>query len=325
MSNQIVAINNTGLSLNEFQNTLKSVLATPVKSKPYTAQITRETPSAFVFLIDQSGSMKEKIDYRNEKISKAEAVTLIVNETLNDVLNRCQKDSEVRDYFEIALIGYGGKDREQANFAWEGALADKTFVKIAELATTFISQEIITIETNMRGRVIQTQKPIKKWISPLAQSLTPMRHALEMCGQLLEDWLIRYQHKDIFPPIVINITDGEATDGKEKELMQAANRIKNLHTVDGNVLLLNVHLSDAGNTPILFPTYAQELPDDEHAQLLFKMSSDMPSIFNNDIARLTGKDTAGAYSGMAFNADAKSLVSMMQIGTNTAMGKTQAG
>lgn len=321
--NNIIPINNTGLSLSEFQSTLKTVLATPVKSKPYTAQITRETPSAFVFLIDQSGSMKEKIEYRNEKISKAEAVTLIVNETLNDVLNRCQKDTEVRDYFEIALIGYGGKSSDKANFAWEGTLSEKTFVKIAELATTFISQEIISVEANVRGRKVQNQKSIKKWISPLAQSLTPMCHALEMCGELLEDWLIRYQHKDIFPPIVINITDGEATDGKEKELMQAANRIKNLHTVDGNVLLLNIHLSDAGSTPILFPTYSNELPDDEHAQLLFKMSSDMPSIFNNDIARLTGKDTAGAYSGMAFNADAKSLVSMMQIGTYTSIGRTQ--
>jgi hypothetical protein len=321
--NNIVPINNTGLTTTEFQNTLKMVLATPVKSKTYTAQITRETPSAFVFLIDQSGSMEGKIAYRNQSISKAEAVALIINETLNDILNRCQKADEVRDYFEIAVIGYGGQDGEKANFAWEGNLVDRTFVKISELANYFLSQDIITIENNIRGRIVQQQKSIKKWINPLAKKRTPMRHAFEMCAELLEDWLIRYKNKDIFPPIVINITDGEATDAKEKELMQAANRIKQLHTVDGNVLLLNIHLSAADDTPVLFPTYSHELPNNEYAQLLFNLSSDMPTIFNSDIARFTQKDSAGAYTGMAFNADANALVKMMQIGTYTSIGRTQ--
>lgn len=322
MSN-IVAINNSGLSTSEFQSTLQRVLATPVKKQTYTAQITRETPSAFVFLIDQSGSMNGKIEYRNNSMSKAEAVALIINETLNDILNRCQKADEVRDYFEIAVIGYGGKDSEKANFAWEGNLSDRTFVKISELANNAISQETIEVETNIRGRIVKSQKSIKKWINPLATKLTPMKNAFEMCAELLEDWLVRYKNKDIFPPIVINITDGEATDAKEMELMQAANRIKQLHTVDGSALLMNIHLSDAGTQSVLFPTYANELPDDEYAQLLFKLSSDMPTIFNVDIARTINKDSAGAYTGMAFNADANALVKMMQIGTYTSIGRTQ--
>lgn len=322
MSN-IVAINNSGLSTSEFQSTLQRVLATPVKKQTYTAQITRETPSAFVFLIDQSGSMNGKIEYRNNSMSKAEAVALIINETLNDILNRCQKADEVRDYFEIAVIGYGGKDSEKANFAWEGNLTNRTFVKISELANNAISQETIEVETNIRGRIVKSQKSIKKWINPLATKLTPMKNAFEMCAELLEDWLVRYKNKDIFPPIVINITDGEATDAKEMELMQAANRIKQLHTVDGSALLMNIHLSDAGTQSVLFPTYANELPDDEYAQLLFKLSSDMPTIFNVDIARTINKDSAGAYTGMAFNADANALVKMMQIGTYTSIGRTQ--
>lgn len=322
MSN-IVTINNSGLSTSEFQSTLQSVLAAPVKKQTYTAQITRETPSAFVFLIDQSGSMDGKILYRNEKMSKAEAVALIINETLNDILNRCQKADEVRDYFEIAVIGYGGKDSEKANFAWEGSLANNYFVKISELATNFISQEIVRVESNIRGRIVSNQKSIKKWINPLAAKLTPMRHAFEMCAELLEDWLVRYKNKDIFPPIVINITDGEATDAKEMELMQAANRIKQLHTFDGNVLLMNIHLSDVDTQPVLFPTYVNELPNDKHAQLLFNLSSDMPTIFNVDISRAINKDSTGAYTGMAFNADANALVKMMQIGTYTSIGRTQ--
>lgn len=323
MSNQLTPINNTGLSQSEFSNALQQALKLPFKNKTYTAQITRDSPSAFIFLLDQSGSMSEKISFRNEKISKSEAVALIVNETLNDIINRCQKADEVRDYFEIAVIGYGGKNQDKANFAWEGSLESKTFVSTSALATSFLSKKDIEFEQNIRGMIVKEKKPFRTWIRPLAEKLTPMRHALQLTAELLEDWLVRHRNKDIFPPIVINITDGEATDGKEKELIQAAHRIKDLHTTDGNVLLLNVHLSSAANTSVLFPTYSHELPNNEYAQLLFKMSSDMPAVYNSDIARYTGRDTSGAYTGMAFNADAKALISMMQIGTLTSMGKTQ--
>lgn len=90
----------------------------------YTAEISRESPSAVVFLVDQSGSMDSAFDGTQ---SKAEVVARILNELLETLISRCQKsEPEPRDYFDIALIGYGGASSKEANFLWEGALSGRT-------------------------------------------------------------------------------------------------------------------------------------------------------------------------------------------------------
>ena len=45
----------------------------------------------------------------------------------------------------------------------------------------------------------------------IANGGTPMCHALGMATSLLQSWTS--QHANSFPPVVINISDGEATDG----------------------------------------------------------------------------------------------------------------
>ena len=59
---------------------LQQALQTPLKARPYSASIMRQNPTAFVFLIDQSGSMGEPTQYRGQTCSKAEAVAQIVNQ-----------------------------------------------------------------------------------------------------------------------------------------------------------------------------------------------------------------------------------------------------
>jgi len=312
------------MSPSDFQSALRDALSVTVKTRPYTAQITRDTPSAFVFLIDQSGSMKNNITFRGQKTSKAEAVAMIVNETLREILNRCQKTDTIRDYFDIALLGYG-KRSEQDVFAWSGALKGKKFVKPSELKQFFLREEEVVTEKTVRGNVILDKKTIKTWLEPVAEGLTPMNYALNTAASILEEWIVLHRGKDVFPPVVINISDGEATDAKEAELLESAQRIKKLRTTDGNVLLMNVHLSDADGNPVLFPNNADMLPEDDYAELLFNMSSEMPVRFNKDIAGITNIDSNGIYVGMAFNADANKLIQMMQIGTNTPLGNLAPG
>ena len=51
-----------------------------------TAQITRNTPTAFIFMIDQSVSMKRKTMLYGEELTMAEAVARIVNNQINDLV-----------------------------------------------------------------------------------------------------------------------------------------------------------------------------------------------------------------------------------------------
>ena len=59
-----------------------------------------------------------------------------------------------------------------------------------------------------------------------------------MAKGILEGWLA--QHPNCHPPIVVNITDGAATDGNP---LVPADELKNLKSSEGNVLLYNIHLS----------------------------------------------------------------------------------
>jgi len=325
MSN-LQPIDNQSLSRSpEFIKQLQDAIAVQVKSKPYTAYITRKTPSAFVFLIDQSGSMADKVKTPSgEWIAKAEWLTLAVNKILNDILDRCTKGTEIRDYFELAVIGYGGESAEKANFAWEGALAAKQWVGISELAQNYVSISEDTTVQNIRGKEVSVTKKRRLWVRSQAKYRTPMNHALTMATELLEEWIVRHQGLDVYPPTVINITDGQLTDATFGEVLKTARRIKELHTHDGHVLFFNLHVASSAQESILFPSRKEELPtEDSFAHLLFDMSSDMPALYHNEISRMSNSDLSSSYTGMAYNASIDKIIQMMNIGTSTTMRQIQ--
>ena len=324
MSN-IQPTGNQSLTRNtDFFRQLQEALKVQVKSRPYTAYITRKTPSAFIFLIDQSGSMAGNIpDNLGGVTTKAEKLTYAVNKILNDILDRCQKGSEVRDYFELAIIGYGGESPEKANLAWTGKLKGKTWVTIPELSESFLYEKVEEVEKNIRGKLVLTPEKMKYWIEPLAKTLTPMNNAFELAADLLEEWIVQHQNLDIYPPTVINVTDGELTDAPFEAILKTAARIKGLHTRDGNVLLLNLHLSSEAEEPVYFPGSKRGLPDNKFAHLLFDLSSDLPEVFQNEIAKFKGEDRQGAFTGMAFNGTMDKIIQIMNIGTSTTSGRIQ--
>ncbi|WP_420149478.1 hypothetical protein [Spirosoma sp.] len=300
----------------QWQQTLTDALKTPIKTRPYTALITRTTPTAFVLLIDQSESMAGEVLFNGITCSKADAVAQVVNQILWEMLLRCQKGDDIRHYYDVALVGYGGQSETDANLLMQ-APTGRRFLTPDELKAAAVRDEAIQQTKTIRGQTITTiiKRPV--WVEPVANSLTPMKSALELAESLVQEWIVTYQGKDVYPPTVINITDGAASDAIADELLAVSNRIKALYTMDGNTLLFNVHLSDVSTEPLLFPSRAADLPADTFAQLLYDMSSSLPTSYNPDIAQLTGKDAAGAYTGFCFNADVNALVKFMNIGTPT--------
>lgn len=312
------------ISHNELQTLLNKALELPIKQNPYTSQITRSEPTAIVFLVDQSGSMGSEMEFRGEAMQKSEAVALIINELFDTLISRCKKSEGVRDYFDVALIGYGGRNDEEANLLWEGELEGREFVKISELDQNFLEEQEINVEQLIRGQIKKTTRKIKTWINPIANGLTPMNYALQLAGDLLEKWIAASYGKDQFPPLIFNITDGEATDGGDDDsiLLNSAERIKNLHTTDGYVLLINIHLSEENEKSIIFPSSFKELPVDYNAEVLYNMSSEMPKTFCQQIAQMKKTDCMSKYIGMAYNADMAGLLQILTIGTNTAFNQT---
>jgi hypothetical protein len=270
----------------------------------YTAEISRSNPSAFLFLIDQSGSMDDPFGGENTR-RKADGVADAINRLLQNLVIKCAKSEGVRDYYEVGVIGYG----DSVGPAFGGALAGKDLVPISQIADSpaRVDERTKRVDDGAGGLVDQRVKfPI--WFDPVAHGGTPMCEALRQAHAVLSTWL--QEHPECFPPIVINITDGESTDG---DPTQPAETLKSLASQDGNLLLFNVHLSSQRAAPVEFPSETAGLPD-KYAQLLFSISSPLPD-YMRAVASQEGYAVGDGTRGFVFNADMVSVIRFLDIGT----------
>jgi hypothetical protein len=274
---------------------------------PYSAEISRANPTCFVFLVDQSGSMLEPFAGQADK-RKADGVADAINRLLQNLVLKCAKADGVRDFFHIGLIGYGGR----VSSAFSGALAGKKLVKISELAVNPLRVEQRTRKVDDRaGGLVDQKFKFPVWFESKPAGKTPMCAALATAQKYLEGFLAEFP--DCYPPLVINITDGEASDGNP---LDAARDLQKLASEDGSVLLFNAHISDKRSRPIEFPSDEAALPD-KFAQLLFRMTSPLPPRLL-DAARGDGFAVAPEARGFVFNADLVAIVRFLDIGTRVA-------
>jgi hypothetical protein len=273
----------------------------------YQAEISRVNPSCFLFLIDQSGSMADPFGAGEIAKRKADGVADAINKLLQNLVIKCAKAEGIRDYFHVGVIGYGAR----LGPAFGGALAGRDLIPINEVANmpVRIEERAKKVDDGAGGLVDQSVKfPV--WFEAVANGGTPMCQALTMAKSILQNWLA--QHPDCFPPVAINITDGEATDGNPLSLAQS---VRDLASSDGNVLLFNLHLSSHKATPIVFPDSESNLPD-EFARLLFNMSSHLTD-YMRSLAQQEGFSVSESTRGFAFNADIVSVIQFLDIGTRT--------
>jgi hypothetical protein len=273
----------------------------------YEKAISRDQPTAFLFAIDHSYSMDEPIGgaYGSGK-RKADAVADALNRVLYELTVRCGREEGVRDYFDIAVVGYGNGAIKPV---LAGPLAERDFVPISELADAplRIEDRQRHVDDGAGGTVTETVRfPI--WVEPDASGNTPMCAALSHLEGLVSTWV--NEHNDSFPPIVLNITDGEATDGSPEP---GASTIQQIATDDGNALVFNLHLSSNPNQPVHYPDSETHLADD-YAKQLFRMSSVLPAKLRS-VAMKEGFSVTDVSRGFAFNADIASVVKFLDIGT----------
>lgn len=270
---------------------------------PYIAEVSRKNPSCFIFLIDRSGSMSEAIGGGAGK-RKADGVADAINRLLQNLCIKCSKGEEIRNYYEVGVIGYGSV----VGPAFSGSLQGRSLVTISEIANApaRIEDRVKKVDDGAGGLAEQRVK-FQVWFDPMADGGTPMAEALSQAHALLAEWT--KQHQSSYPPIVINISDGEANTPVSVE----AAALTRLSTTDGNVLLLNCHISAYDGAPILFPDSVAGLPDD-FARMLFEISSPLPDNLKA-AARSEGFNVGENAKGFAFNAELAGLIRFLDIGT----------
>jgi hypothetical protein len=275
----------------------------------YSAEISRSNPTALIFLLDQSSSMREPFGRQPEK-SKADGVADALNRLLQNLALKCAKADGIRDFFHIAMIRYGGN----VESAFGGSLAGQTLVPISQIANNPLRVEVRTRRVDDgAGGLLEQEVKFPVWYEARPTGKTPMSKALWLAKEYLR--LFLGAHSDCFPPLVINITDGQPTDGDPSK---AAEELRAFSSKDGNVLLFNAHLSKSAARPILFPQKESGLPDD-FARQLFGISSALPPKLV-EAAKADGFSVGPKSRGFVFNADLVAVIRFLDIGTRVAQG-----
>ena len=267
----------------------------------YDASVSRTNPSCILFLIDQSISMQEPMrSPSGAETRKMDGVADVVNRILHSLVVRCTGGrGEVMPYYYVGLIGYGST----VGPVFAGKHAGADLVCVSDLAgAARVTTRVV--ETPEGKETIRS----KSWFDPSSSGTTPMCEALRYAAKILGKFAEQYPNSH--PPMVVNVTDGEATDG---DPTADAEQLQNIRTSDGQVLLFNVHISRSNSNSIVFPSSESVLPN-PLSRMLFRMSSLIPPKMS-----AVGKDVRIAISegarGFAFNADLTCLTSLLEIGT----------
>lgn len=269
----------------------------------YAASIRRQSPACMLFLLDQSGSMELPLSIPGSApMSRKQAVADVVNRLLGELVLSCTKGDKVLDRFHVGVITYG--ERVACAPAFPG------LEPLSKVALRTCKVELRTLR-NPDGTTSEVAFPV--WFEPQSSGNTPMCAALEQARALVEPWLA--EHPESFPPILFNITDGEATDGNPLPAMQA---IRALGTQDGPCLLFNCLLGDG--TPVLWPGQAGEVPGGS-ARVLFEGSSELPDQMRRRAAEHHHLRLSPGAKGVVLNAALVDLVRLLDIGTPSPGGR----
>lgn len=223
-----------------------------------------------ILLLDHSFSMRE--GFAGLKKSKARVMAAVVNRFLLGLLDLCGRDAKPRFHLDVGVLSYTTdvKGVPVIRSPLTGPLAGRDLVSTTDLHDNPLDVEVRQQEDGTGG-VVDVKFPV--WYrQPSLETMagTPMSAALQRCLEVTQGWCAR--HRDSFPPVVVQITDGEPTDGDPEA---AARQLRSTATKDGNLLLCHLVLSGNRVDPILLPAGDAHLPD-EYVRALYWASSPLP-------------------------------------------------
>jgi hypothetical protein len=136
-----------------------------------------------------------------------------------------------------------------------------------------------------------------------------MHRAFSVVKDALEAWVST--HQDSFPPIVINITDGESTDNDPSSVVRD---VTGLETNDGNVLIFTAFIGTGGGKQELYP---MNLPTgmSAAANVMFEISSVVPEPLRSSAEGL-GIVVKPTGRGFLYNAKRDEVSGLVNFGTS---------
>ena len=268
----------------------------------YTEKMSSANPGCIIIMIDQSGSMEDTYGNNGEK--KKDLASLAVNRVINEIVEASSDGEQIKDRCFIGVIGYGTKS------PGVDLILGDMISEIAENPTRV--EQVKKKISDGAGGLVEIDEDFPVWVEAIAEWGTPMDHAFQRASQLAQDWCD--SHPDSFPPLVINISDGEPND--ESNTRIEAEKLLQIANNDGQVLLLNAHIADGLSDPIKLPS-DKNILHNHLAEFLFDISSELPDVLVGE-AQKSGFNTTKGAKGMVYNADADILIRLLNFGSSVA-------
>lgn len=265
-------------------------------------------PGCFIILIDQSGSMLDSFGQgqMGAGLRKCDQVATVVNRVLAELVARSTKNNAVNDRVHLAVLGYRG------SAVYDAIPTVPGLVSIQQLAAN-----PVRVEQRMRkeydgetGQMIEIPTPFQVWVDPVGDGGTPMSTALNRARDLAAAWAGSFQH--CYPPIILNITDGMATDGDPRP---AAAGLCSVTTSDGAALLFNCHITETNQPEVRYPAdpaeLAQVASQNQFALPLFEASSLIPDTMRTNALNNLSMQLPPYARGFIFNGDMDAVIQML--------------
>ena len=268
---------------------------------PYSAMLGSTTPGTIIFLLDQSLSMEEPF---GESGTRMEIAANAINRTIAKIVSASKKGKEVSPRVFISAIGYGDGVKVLLNDTVDEINDNVLRVEMKERKTF---DGIDTVVSKERFPV---------WIEPVADGATPMLEAFQKAKEIAEEKCLEYPKS--FPPIIVNITDGYPypdTDKQQEEIKKIAKEIKSLSTNDGNVLIVNAHISGQSINTVIFPSNNSGFANDKFANFLFEISSNIPKELLSKAQDKMTKEVSEESKCMVYNGKVEDMIGLLEFGT----------
>jgi len=224
----------------------------------YEKQISQQYPGLIVLILDDSVSMSDNMPgTSNPKYEWVERYTGII---FDELLKRSSElrgdDVVIKPRYNLHVIKYGSTTQ-----LWKEPHMD-----IETTIRHFTdSGNSLGLSGNLGG--------------------TDAKKAFQEAYDFLKRELSGEKYKDSFPPMVFHLTDGES----QTDATQIAEKIKQLSTNDGNVLVVNAYIGTQTSLnyqdPDDFPGYldvSEAGPGSDNIRL-FEMSSRAPQCIENNL------------------------------------------
>ena len=259
----------------------------------YQELLSSSKPGLIIIMIDQSGSMGEA--YGNS--TKANFAALAVNRVIAEIITACTAGDRIKDRCYVGVVGYGSG------------------VKLLFLDTVSVLAENTNITTVKKlsdgaGGLVEADEVVRIFVDPISSNGTPMTEAFQLACQGVEKFISGHPYS--FPPIVINITDGEPNN--MNTAATEAKKIAQLKTTDGNVIIMNAHIAELSEGKVELPSSNSGFDSNKFANFLFDISTVLPETLAKR-AKNVGFNVQPGSRGFVFNADAKTLVKLLNFGT----------